>query len=108
MEAGVGLGHPAGMIAPPELAQLNEAQLRELAVRLIDEVRLKQTAIDKLTHEMAVLKRLKFAARSEAFHGETLVLGIRTPSFSADYRYVPRNNAQAAAIPSVHAAPVQP
>jgi transposase len=30
----------------------------------------KQATIDKLTHEMAVLKRLKFAARSEAFNAE--------------------------------------
>jgi len=49
---------------------LNEPQLRELAARLITEVRHKQATIEKLTHEMAVLKRLKFAARSEAFTGE--------------------------------------
>src|SRR5574337_874272 len=70
MAAGETLGHPGGMIEAPELAQLNAAQLRDLAARLIDEVRVKQAAIDKLTHEMAVLKRLKFAARSEVFHGE--------------------------------------
>lgn len=49
---------------------LSEPQLRELAARLITEVRHKQATIDKLTHEMAVLKRLKFAAKSEAFTGE--------------------------------------
>jgi transposase len=49
---------------------LNEPQLRELAARLLTEVRHKQATIDKLTHEMAVLKRLKFAARSESFSGE--------------------------------------
>lgn len=58
------------MIASPELSALNEAELRALAARLLDEVRFKQAAIDKLTHEMAVLKRLKFAARSEVFRGE--------------------------------------
>jgi hypothetical protein len=30
----------------------------------------KQATIDKITHEMAVLKRLKFAAQSEAFNAE--------------------------------------
>jgi len=49
---------------------LSEPQLRALAARLITEVRHKQATIEKLTHEMAVLKRLKFAARSEAFTGE--------------------------------------
>ncbi|MFY9510072.1 MAG: IS66 family transposase, partial [Rubrivivax sp.] len=34
------------------------------------EAAFKQATIDKLTHEMAVLKRLKFAARSEAFNAE--------------------------------------
>lgn len=53
-----------------QLDQLDPAQLRALAERLIGEVRHKQATIDKLTHEMAVLKRLKFAARSETFTGE--------------------------------------
>ncbi|HZE92925.1 MAG TPA: transposase, partial [Rhizobacter sp.] len=34
------------------------------------EIAFKQATIDKITHEMAVLKRLKFAARSEAFNAE--------------------------------------
>jgi transposase len=34
------------------------------------ELAFKQATIDKLTHEMAVLKRLKFAAKSEAFNAE--------------------------------------
>lgn len=34
------------------------------------DIAFKQTTIDKLTHEMAVLKRLKFAAKSEAFNAE--------------------------------------
>src|SRR5437899_6200207 len=34
------------------------------------EIAFKQAMIDKITHEMAVLKRLKFAARSEAFNAE--------------------------------------
>lgn len=50
--------------------ELSEAQLRALAARLLTEVRHKQATIDKLTHEMAVRKRLKFAAKSESFTGE--------------------------------------
>jgi len=34
------------------------------------EIAFKQATIDKITHEMAVLKRLKFAAKSEAFSAE--------------------------------------
>src|SRR5947207_15184711 len=34
------------------------------------EVAFKQALIDKLTHENAVLKRLKFAAKSEAYSAE--------------------------------------
>ena len=33
-------------------------------------MRVKQVLIDKLTHEMATLKRLKFSAASEAYTGE--------------------------------------
>jgi len=53
-----------------DLDHLTPQQLRALASSLLSEVRLKQALIDKLTHEMAVLKRLKFAASSEAYNGE--------------------------------------
>lgn len=58
------------MIAATDLERLNEEQVRDLAAQLLVEVRHKQAAIDKLTHEMAVLKRLRFAARSEQFSVE--------------------------------------
>ena len=58
------------VIAAHELDTLNEQQLREFAARLMAEVRHKQALIDKLTHEMAVIKRLKFAATSERFNPE--------------------------------------
>lgn len=58
------------VIEAAHLEQLNEAQLRSLATRLITEVRHQQASIDKLTHERAVLKRLKFAAKTEAFSAE--------------------------------------
>lgn len=54
--------------ATPSLDQLDAPQLRALALRLLAEMRVKQVMIDKLTHEMAILKRLKFAATSETFH----------------------------------------
>jgi len=67
-----------------DLAQLDEHQLRELvrsmrttieadqtAIAYRDrEIEFKQRLIDKITHEMAVLKRLKFAAQSERFTPE--------------------------------------
>ena len=59
-----------------QLAGMDAQQLREFAADLIDrvtrqdqELRYKQLKIDQLTHEMAVLKRWKFAARSEQLHG---------------------------------------
>lgn len=55
-----------------QLARMDADSLRSLAAQLIAEVTdvrrdnaLKQLKIDQLTHEMAILKRWKFAARSE-------------------------------------------
>ena len=63
------------MIATTDLSQLDAPQLREMVSSLLStvvakdrEIAFKQATIDKITHEMAVLKRLKFAARSEAFN----------------------------------------
>ena len=61
---------------PTQLRQALHSLMAEVAVKddLIErqarESAFKQTIIDKLTHEMAVLKRLKFAAKSEAFNAE--------------------------------------
>ena len=57
-----------------QLERLDPQQLRELATRLMNDVRFKQAKIDKLTHEMAVLKRLKFAATSERYTAEQQTL----------------------------------
>jgi histone H3/H4 len=46
------------------------AQKNEIIARHEREVAFKQATIDKLTHENAVLKRLKFAAQSERFSAE--------------------------------------
>jgi transposase len=53
-----------------ELDRLNESEIREFAASLLNELRFKQALIDKLTHEMAVIKRLKFAAKAERFNTE--------------------------------------
>ena len=59
-----------------QLARMDAQQLREFAAGLIEtiaskdhELRYKQLKIEQLTHEMAVLKRWKFAAHSEQLHG---------------------------------------
>jgi transposase len=59
-----------------QLAGMDAQQLREFAAGLIErvtrqdqELRYRQLKIDQLTHEMAVLRRWKFAARSEQMHG---------------------------------------
>ncbi|WP_172227124.1 IS66 family transposase [Caenimonas soli] len=53
-----------------QLQEFDAQQLRDVVRTLIADVSFKQTTIDKLTHEMAVLKRLKFAAQSEAYSAE--------------------------------------
>lgn len=58
------------MIDPQTIDALSPDQLRAAVRTLVSEVSFKQATIDKLTHEMAVLKRLKFAARSEAYNAE--------------------------------------
>ena len=72
------------MINATHLDRLNAQQLRETVLSLVEtmasqsavierkdrEIAFKQAFIDKLTHEMAVLKRLKFAAQSEAYNVE--------------------------------------
>jgi transposase len=59
-----------------QLAGMDAQQLRDFAAGLIEtlaskdrELRYKELKIAQLTHEMAVLKRWKFAARSEQLHG---------------------------------------
>ena len=59
-----------------QLARMDAQRLREFAAELLEtlasknrELRHKELKIEQLTHEMAVLKRWKFAARSEQLHG---------------------------------------
>jgi transposase len=52
------------------LEELTEEQLREETARLQAELVYQRALVEKLTHENAVLKRLKFAAQSERFSTE--------------------------------------
>lgn len=58
------------VIADDQLDTLEPEQLRQIVRAARAEVAFKQTVIDKLTHENALLKRLKFAAKSEAYTAE--------------------------------------
>ena len=58
------------MIDLQTLDTLAPEQLRAAVRTLANEVQFKQATIDKLTHENAVLKRLKFAAKSESYSPE--------------------------------------
>ncbi|MDZ4128363.1 MAG: hypothetical protein U1E02_29940 [Hydrogenophaga sp.] len=53
-----------------DLQSMDEAQMRQLLQHLMEELKHKQTLLDKLTYEMAILKRLKFAARTEALNAD--------------------------------------
>jgi transposase len=58
------------VIADDQLDTLEPEQLRRIVREARAELAFKQAFIDKLTHENALLKRLKFAARSEAYTAE--------------------------------------
>jgi transposase len=58
------------VFATEELSNLNAEELRVMVQSLLQTVTFKQATIDKLTHENAILKRLKFAAQSERFSAE--------------------------------------
>ncbi|EJE50943.1 hypothetical protein PMI14_04427 [Acidovorax sp. CF316] len=52
------------------LDSLDAAQLREVAARLLTQLRHTQALNEKLAHENALLKRMKFAAQSERYSPE--------------------------------------
>jgi len=60
----------APVIADDALDTLDIEQLRSALRAARAELAFKQAFIDKLSHENAVLKRLKFAAQSEAYGPE--------------------------------------
>jgi transposase len=53
-----------------ELPHMSADQLRDVVQSLLQTLTFKAATIDKLTHENAVLKRLKFAVQSERFNAE--------------------------------------
>lgn len=55
---------------PQSLDDLSAEQLREMTTRLLAQLRHSQALNAKLTHENALLKRMKFAAQSERFNAE--------------------------------------
>lgn len=58
------------MNTPDDLSTLSNEQLQEVVRQMRAELLFKQAYIEKLTHENAIIKRLKFAAKSEAFTAE--------------------------------------
>ena len=61
---------PTTQPASSDLNQMSEEQLRAMMTRLLGELRHSQALCAKLTHENALLKRMKFAAKSEHFNTE--------------------------------------
>ncbi|RSZ23858.1 IS66 family transposase, partial [Variovorax beijingensis] len=108
------------MIDTADLDHLDAQQLREMVLSLRrgaaadkleiarrdHEIAFKQAAIDKLTHEMAVLKRLKFAAKSEAFNAEQKSLLEET--IDADLAPMERELEELATVPSAQREKQQP
>jgi len=58
------------VIASEKLPHMSADELRDVVQSLFKTLTFKQATIDKLTHENAYLKRLKFAAQSERFSAE--------------------------------------
>ena len=58
------------VVEPQSLQSLSAEELRELTTRLMTQLRHQSALLDKLTHENALLKRMKFAAQSERFNPE--------------------------------------
>ncbi len=58
------------VVEPQSLQSLSAEELRELTTRLMTQLRHQSALLDKLTHENALLKRMKFAAQSERFTPE--------------------------------------
>jgi len=84
MRIGEAISIICSVMTAPSIESLNPEQMRQMLLALTrdmaakdaiiqrqnHDITFKQALIDKLTHEMAVLKRLKFAAQSEGFNAE--------------------------------------
>jgi hypothetical protein len=62
-----------------EIDRLNEVQLREFTAALIKDLKAKQALIDRPTHEMEIIKRLRFAAKSEQFNAHQRSFFVSDP-----------------------------
>ena len=69
MVGSVGIGEDAAMDEVIDLQGMDEAA-RAVVLRLQGRIKHQAALIEKLTHENAVLKRLKFAAKSEQYSAE--------------------------------------
>ena len=58
------------VVEPQSLEHLSAEQLREMTARLMTQLRHQGALLEKLPHENALLKRMKFAAQSERFNPE--------------------------------------
>ena len=103
-----------------QLTWMDAPQLRKFAADLIEtfagkdrELQYKELKIEQLTHEMAALKRWKFAARSEQLHGtqrslldETIDADLEAIAVelaalqSAEQAQAPRNQPKRSALPA--------
>ena len=97
---------PSMVLKQQSVEGLSAEQLRELASRLLTDVRHKQAVIDKLTHENTLLKRLKFAAQSERYSAEQRSLLDET--LDADLQAVSDEIAQNASPAAAAPAKQQP
>ncbi|MEG2048956.1 MAG: IS66 family transposase, partial [Comamonas sp.] len=86
--------HPS----PNDLSLLSEEQLRAMTTRLLGELRHSQALNAKLTHENALLKRMKFAAKSEHFNVEQR--SLLEDEIEADLAAVSEEIAQLQPIPA--------
>jgi transposase len=86
------------VIAVQDIDAMEAAQLREVVRAMRAEVKHKDAVIEKLTHENAVLKRLKFAAQSERFNAEQRSLLEET--LDADLQAVAEEIEQLTPVPA--------
>ena len=101
------------MISADQLTGMSADELRLFAVQLLGEISdvrrdntFKQTKIDQLTHEMALLKRRKFATASEHLKGaqrqlfeETIEVDLEAMDLELKALQSPASNAVPKAIP---------
>ncbi len=88
------------------LSSLSEEQLRAMTTRLLGEPRHSQALNAKLTHESSLLKRMKFAAKSEHYNAQQR--SLLDDEIEADLAAISEENAQLQSPPSAPAVKAQP